>query len=193
MAVNDETRLGCGRPVEDVWATAESAPNAHEQTCPFCQDARHSLQELAEATDALVVQEAEAPEYAPDSRVKDLVMQLVHVEVRRGRPIPLVHPLDGTPSGLTISKQAVLDVIWRAADGVSGVRARHCHIELEAAAQQPGRPAVVHLGVNVAVAAGVSILEVTEKLRTRLQQQIALETGLSTRRINVTVEDLYDE
>lgn len=193
MAVNDETRLGCGRPVEDVWATADLPPDAHEQTCPFCQDARHNLHELAEATDALVTQEAEAPEYAPDSRVKDLVMQLVHVEVRRGRPIPLVHPLEGTPPSLTISKQAVLDVIWRAADGMSGVRARHCQIELEAAVQEPGRPAVVSLGVNVAVAAGISILEITEKLRTRLQEQIASETGLSTRRINVTVEDLYDE
>jgi uncharacterized alkaline shock family protein YloU len=193
MAVNDETRLGCGRPVEDVWATAESPPNAHEQTCPFCQDARHSLQQLAEATDALVVQEAEAPEYAPASHLKDLVMQLVHVEVRRGRPVPLLNSLDGTPPGLTISKQAVLDVIWRAADGLSGVRARHCQIELEAAAQEPGRPAAVNLGVNIAVAAGISILEVTDKLRTRLQEQIATETGLATRRINVTVEDLYDE
>lgn len=191
--MNDETRLGCGRSVEDVWATAESPPDAHEQTCPFCQEARHSLHELAEATDALVLQEAEAPEYAPDSRVKDLVMQLVHVEVRRGRPIPLLNPLDGTPPSLTISKQAVLDVIWRAADGVSGVRARHCQISLEAASQEPGRPAAVQLGVNIAVAAGISILEVTEKLRTRLQEQIASETGLSTRRITVTVEDLYDE
>lgn len=191
--MNDETRLGCGRSVEDVWATAESPPDAHEQTCPFCQEARHSLHELAEATDALVLQEAEAPEYAPDSRVKDLVMQLVHVEVRRGRPIPLLNPLDGTPLSLTISKQAVLDVIWRAADGVSGVRARHCQISLEAASQEPGRPAAVQLGVNIAVAAGISILEVTEKLRTRLQEQIASETGLSTRRITVTVEDLYDE
>ena len=191
--MNDETRLGCGRTVEDVWTTAESPPDAHEQTCPFCQDARHSLHELAEATDALVVQEADAPEYAPDSRVKDLVMQLVHVEVRRGRPIPLLNPLDGTPPSLTISKQAVLDVIWRAADGVSGVRARHCQISLEAASQEPGRPAAVHLGVNIAVAAGIPILEVTEKLRTRLQEQIASETGLSTRRITVTVEDLYGE
>ncbi len=194
MAVNDDQpRLGCGRLVDDVWATAEEPPTAHEASCPFCQRARASMQQLADATDALTDHEDESPDYTPSINVKDLVMQLVHVEVRRGQPIPLLNPdPPGTPPELTISEQAVLDVIWRAADALPGVRARHCTVQLDPADQQPGQPATVQVNVNIAIVTGLSIPQLTERLRVQLTDQIAAETGLTARRIGITVEDLYD-
>lgn len=193
MAVNEQPRLGCGSLIDDVWATADNPPNGHELTCPFCQRARTSMRELSEATDALTNHEDESPEYTPGIHVKDLVMQLVHVEVRRGQPIPLLNPKEpGTPPALTISQQAVLDVIWRTADRLPGVRARHCSVSIAPGAQHPSQPAVVHVDIHVAVAAGLSIPQISEALRVQLQEQVAAATGLSTRRITVTVEDLYD-
>ncbi len=193
MAVNEELRLGCGRLIDGVWATADHPPNAHELTCSFCQRARQSMRDLTEATDALTDHEDESPEYTPSMHVKDLVMQLVHVEVRRGQPIPLLNPEEpGNVPSLTISEQAVLDVIWRAADALPGVRARHCSVHLHPIDQHPGRPGAVQADVHIAVAATLSIPQITDRLRTQLQEQIAAETGLSMRRINVTVEDLYD-
>jgi hypothetical protein len=195
MAVNDgdsDPRLGCGRLIDDVWATAQRPPDAHEQTCPFCQNARRNLQDLTEATDALVAFEAESPDYAPTRNIKDLVMQLVHLEVRRGQPLPLETPDDGMPPQLAVSEQAVLDLIWKAADTLPGIRARHCSVELHPVDQEPGRPAVVHVNVTIAVSVGTSIPESTRMLRARLGDMVATHTGLTVRRISVTVEDLYD-
>lgn len=193
MAVNDQPRLGCGRLIADVWAAAENPPDAHELVCPFCQRARQNLEDLSDATDALTAHEDDSPEYTPGLHVKDLVMQLVHVEVRRGQPIPLLNPEGvGNPPSLAISEQAVLDVIWRAADMLPGVRARRCSVHLHPVDQQPGLSAAVHVEVHIAVAASMSIPQTTELLRTHLRDLIATETGLSTRRIAITVEDLYD-
>lgn len=194
MAVtNDQPRLGCGRLVDDVWATAEDPPTVHQTTCPFCQRARASLQQLAVATDALSDHEDESPDYTPGIHVKDLVMQLVHVEVRRGQPIPLLNPdPPGRPPDLTISEQAVLDVVWRAADALPGVRARHCAVQLDPADQQPGQPATVQVDVDIAIVLVLSIPQLTERLRMQLTDQIGAETGLTARRIGITVEDLYD-
>jgi hypothetical protein len=202
MAVNDDhpvkgvdsqPRLGCGRLMDDVWATADEPPNAHEASCPFCQRTRASMHDLAEAADALSAHEDESPEYTPGRHVKDLVMQLVHVEVRRGQPIPLLNTdPPGGPPDLTLSEQAVLDVIWRAADALPGIRARHCAVHLEPTHQQPGQPAAVEVDVDIAVAAGLSIPQMGARLRVQLADQIAAETGLSVQRIGITVEDLYD-
>lgn len=193
MALNDNPRLGCGRLADDVWATADDPPSPHEASCPFCQRARASLQALADATDDLVAHEDVDPDYRPGAYVKDLVMQLVHVEVRRSRPIALLTPEDPTdPPSLAITEQAVLDVIWRAADLLPGLRVRHCAVHLDPADQRPGRPAAVQIDVHMAVAAGLPIPEAVDRMRAQLQEMIELETGLATRRITVTVEDLYD-
>jgi hypothetical protein len=193
MAMNSETRLGCGRLVDDVLANADSPPDRHERSCPFCQEVRDSLGQLSDATAALTALEAQSPDYTPSSRVKDVVMQLVHVEVRRGRSLPLVTPSDGTPAALAISKQAVLDVIWRTADDMTELRAGYCAVQLDGPAQQPGQPTAVRIDIHVTVAAGSSIPDVTASLRTRLHDQIAAETGLRTGQITVAVEDLFHD
>lgn len=194
MAVNgDQPRLGCGRLADDVWATADQPATTHEASCEFCQRARTSMRQLAEATDALSAHEDDSPDYTPGRHVKDLVMQLVHVELRRGQPIPLTIPdPPGRPPELTISEQAVLDVMWRAADTVPGVRARHCAVHLQPADQQPGLPAVVEVDMNIAVAAGLAIPPLATRLRVHLADRLTEQTGLTVQRIGLTVEDLYD-
>lgn len=194
MAMSDDQgRLGCGRSIDDVWATADRPPDAHEQDCPYCQEARASLTELSEATDSLLDHEDETPDFTPGAHVKDLVMQLVHVEVRRSQPLPLLvaDPAE-LPATLTISRQAVLDVIWRTADSLPGVRARHCAVEVDPQDQQPGHTAVVDVRLDIAMAAGLAVPDLTASLRAQLRERLTAETGLTTRRIDVTVEDLYD-
>jgi hypothetical protein len=193
MAVNDQSRLGCGRLIDELWDTADQPPNEHELSCPFCQQARTNLQALSDATDALTAHEDESPDFTPSMRVKDLVMQLVHVEVRRGQAIPLLTPelVDAAPE-LSISEQAVLDVVWRTADAIPGLVARHCAVRLHPLDQQPGLPAVVHIDLHIAVASYVSIPQITDVVRAQLSERIAAETGLSTRRVSITVEDLFD-
>jgi hypothetical protein len=193
MAVTDPTRLGCGRLLDEVWDHADADPTAHEQSCPYCQRARASAHDLAAATTALTDHENETPDYTPGPHVKDFVMQLVNIEVRRGQPIPLTTPdPPDSPPDLTISEQGVLDVIWRAADAVPGLRARHCAVHLQPADPHPGQPGTIDITINITVAGTLAILSATDRLRTQLHEQVSAETGLVTRRINVTVEDLYD-
>lgn len=50
LANSRTTQLGCGRDIDEVWANADSLPDAHELTWPDCQAARASLRELNAAT-----------------------------------------------------------------------------------------------------------------------------------------------
>jgi hypothetical protein len=193
MEMTDPTRLGCGRPLDEVWDHAEDEPSVHEQSCAYCQRARASAHDLAAATSALTDHENESPAYTPGPHVKDFVMQLVNIEVRRGQPIPLTtpDPPDSRPD-LTISEQAVLDVIWRAADAVPGVRARHCAVHPQPADPHPGEPGVIDISINITIAATLALVSAVDRLRVQLHEQVRAETGLITRKIHVVVEDLHD-
>lgn len=194
MAVNDDTRLGCGRTVDDVWATADQPPDPHERQCPYCQRARASLTEVTAATAALRVHEQE--HLRPGPRVKTAVMDLVRTQVRRSQPIPLAVPEPGGAAELTISEQAVLGVVWTAADATPGVRLRRCDIHLAATDQRTGQPAALALTLTVAVSVDVatttSIPAAVPDLQARITALLAAETGLDARTIHITVEDLYD-
>ncbi len=194
MAVNDDTRLGCGRTIDDVWTSADQPSNPHERGCQHCQRARASLAHLTDATDALRLHDEE--HLHPGPRVKLAVMNLVRAQVRRSQPIPLAVPEPGTPAQLTISEQAVLAVVWRAADAIPGIRVRRCAVHLSPTGQQTGQPAALTVtltvAVSVEVAVATTIPAAVPQLQARITQLAAAETGLDTRTIHVSVEDLYD-
>ena len=125
----DDARLSCGRSIDDVWSHLDGAPDEHERTCPWCTEARARLLRLSEATADLRTSEADDPALQPDPGFTSSVMGLVRAEVRRGQAIPL--DPDDEP-GLTISEQAVVGLVWEAADTVPGVRARRCRVRLVA-------------------------------------------------------------
>ena len=123
----DDARLSCGRSIDDVWSHLDGPPDEHERSCPWCTEARARLLRLSDATTELRSAEVEDPALQPDPDFTASVMGLVRAEVRRGQAIPL--DPDDDP-GLTISEQAVVSLVWEAADTVSGVRARRCRVRL---------------------------------------------------------------
>ncbi len=192
MAVIDEARLGCGRTVDDVWANLDEPADAHEQTCPYCQQAHASLDDLAAATTELQVHDEE--HLQPGRELKTSVMHLVRAQVRRGRPIALIVPEPDAPVTLTISEQAVLGMVWAVADSQPGLRARRCSVHLEQD-QQPGHTAAVTVTLHVVVAASHfrSLLASVSALRRRIAGRITAATGLLITAIDVIVEDLYSD
>lgn len=194
MAVTDDTRLGCGRTIEDVWATADEPPTLHEQRCVHCQRARTSLTDLTAAT--TVLRRHDEEHLRPSPRVKTAVMSLVRAQVRRSQPIPLVVPDPGSAAELTISEQAVLAVVWNAADATRGVRVRRCDVHLAPAGQRTGQPAALAINLTVAVSVDValttSIPAAVPDLQARIVALLAAQTGLDAQTIRVTVEDVYD-
>ncbi|SEQ31599.1 Asp23/Gls24 family envelope stress response protein [Microlunatus flavus] len=201
----DDARLSCGRSIDDVWSHLDGPPDEHERTCPYCLEARARLLRLSDAAIDLRSTEAADPALQPDPGFTASVMGLVRAEVRRGQAIPL--DADEVP-GLTISEQAVVGLVWAAADSVPGIRARRCRVRPftdddgdgdgdggEDGWQPPDEHelrsgTLVDVDLALAVEPGTSIVEATATLRRRVAEQVARETGLGVRRVDLTVEDV---
>lgn len=144
MAVTQATRLGCGRDVDDVWDSIGNPSSEHEQTCPYCTQARASMAELSTATKEMTVADQQDPTLrVPSDRLAG-IMAIVRTEVRRGRTIPLQRqvvvveesrtsttvPDEDRPGAhekwtpnLTVSEQAIAAVVRHTCD---------LHLEVEA-------------------------------------------------------------
>ncbi|GAB2576273.1 Asp23/Gls24 family envelope stress response protein [Microlunatus antarcticus] len=183
----DDTRLSCGRSIDDVWSHVGGAPDEHERGCPYCLEARARLLRLSDATTDLRTAEAADPALQPEPDFTASVMSLVRAEVRRGQALPL--DVDEDP-GLTISEQAVVSLVWAAADAVPGVRARRCRVRL--VDRDPGStgPTDVDVDLALAVAPGTPLQATTEQLRTRVAALVDAEAGLRVRRVDLVVEDV---
>ena len=196
----DDARLSCGRSIDDVWSHLDGPPDEHERTCPWCTEARARLLRLSDAAVDLRVAEADDPALQPDPSFTASVMGLVRAEVRRGQAIPL--DADEVP-GLTISEQAVVGLVWEAADTVEGVRARRCRVRLVdlddeesggtdlVADDLVASGTLVDVDLALAVAAGTSITDATSTLRSRVAERVAGSSGLRVRRVELVVEDVW--
>lgn len=175
-----------------LWTTLDEPADPHEQTCSYCQQARASLDHLTLATTELRAHDEQ--NIQPAHQLKSSVMHLVRAQVRRGQSVPLVVPEPDVPVTLTISEQAVLAVVWTAADSQRGIRARRCSVQL-GDDQRPGQPAAVTITLYVVVAASDyrSTLASVNDLRIRVAEQIGSRTGLQATAVDVIVEDLYSD
>ncbi|MGF9664246.1 hypothetical protein AAIH25_20510 [Arthrobacter crystallopoietes] len=195
MALDDNTpRLGCGRSIDEVWATIDQPPDTHEQYCDRCRTARASLAQLSDATRTLRGHDEENPGLQPRSAVKDAIMKVARAEVRRGNRIPVHQAKQGV---IELSEQAISTVIWFGADALPGVRARHCRVhsdnpEIADNTGPPAGTAVLTVNLRIAVATGTYIPEAAHLLRQRITGMISAHVGLDTGTINIIVEDLYD-
>lgn len=192
MAI-DETipRLGCGRSIDEAWATIKQPPSAHENGCVQCRTARASLTKLAEATRTLRDNDAVDPSLQPHPAVKDAIMNLARAEVRRGNLLPVYRADHG---GITISEQAITSVIWFGADALPGVRARRCRVHPvpDTVETQAAGTSGIAVNLRIAVASGTDMPGTAELLRQRIISMITAHVGLNAGAINITVEDFYD-
>lgn len=195
MAVEpDVPRLGCGEPIDRIWATIAEPPTPHQAQCAQCRTARESLLRLRQATDALRTADVRNPRLELRDSVTAAVMEVARSEVRRGKTIRLG---DAAAGAINVSEQAICAVIRDAVRDVHGVRARRCHIEVDAEpvrTPQNGHP-TARLDVNLRVVAAAGSLTPghINSLRHRLAGTLLAHFGVADGAINITVEDLYDE
>ena len=183
----DDTRLSCGRSIDDVWSHVGGPPDEHERSCPYCLEARARLLRLSDATTDLRTAEADDPDLQPQPDFASSVMSLVRAEVRRGQAFPL--DVDEDP-GLTISEQAVVSLAWAAADTVPGVLARRCRVRLVDRDPESSGPTGVDVDLRLAVQPGTPLPATTDQLRARVAALVDAEAGLVVRRVDLTVEDV---
>jgi len=128
------TTLGCGRSLDEVWASVDAPLDRHERTCPYCQEARAILRELSAVTKEVTAADIANPALQVSVDTMAHIMTIARTEVRRGRVIPLQQPprdSEGNPTGttdLTISEVALATVVRQTSDRLDGAQVRRVHI-----------------------------------------------------------------
>jgi hypothetical protein len=165
--------LPCGRSVEEVWDDLEAGRvTDHALTCPHCITARAGLDELTEATRALIDDPAEPP-----AGFLDKIMTAVRADLSLARTIPLTDRVD-------ISTYALAAVLRYAVDGVDGIRARQCRIEVS-----EDNPLSVRVWMSVALRYGSQ--PALDEARRRVAAALPERIGLVLETLDFEVADVW--
>ncbi|MGV9322819.1 Asp23/Gls24 family envelope stress response protein [Streptomyces sp. NPDC003660] len=181
----DDERLACGRLLSGVWDGWEQAdPDPHRATCPHCKDAVRELTLLESTVRELREETAPAETGYDPSALTRRVMDVVRMELRPGRPVPL----GDDDEDLWVMEAVAARTLRAAAETVTGVRAGSCRITPPDAS---GRGEVaVRLEVHAPL--GVPLEEVAEEVRRRVAEAARLRLGLRLASVDVRIVDLVD-
>ncbi|MFC4944341.1 Asp23/Gls24 family envelope stress response protein [Pseudonocardia sp. GCM10023141] len=185
-----EHGLPCGRTVEAVWTELEEQTTSeHGVGCPHCTTVRASLTQLMEATRLLVDDPIEPP-----AGMMERIMDAVRADLGRSSSIPLPTPSGLPPAlgGIDISTSALAAVLRYAVDGVDGVRAQRCRVELD-----PDRPYTVLVTMSVSLRYSASgadgRVELLDEARTRVRAAIGEQVGLRIAALDIEVADVWTD
>lgn len=186
--------LPCGRELSAVWdawdaAEGSSGPSGqprpsgpsdpHLVDCPYCSAALADLAALGEAVDR--TRGAGPPGPAEVSDLTARVMDIVRLELRPGRPLPLGEP----DEDLWIVEAAAARAFRAAADSLPGVRAGSCRVS-------PRERGPVRVRLEVAAGLHLSLPDLAEEIRARVAESARDTIGIEVESIDVLVVDLFD-
>ncbi|ARF76876.1 hypothetical protein ACPEIF_25400 [Streptomyces sp. NPDC012600] len=184
----EEERLACGRLLSDVWDawdTGRTAADPHLASCPHCSAALAELTGLGDAVRRTCAEEPGFPE-AATAAVTARVMDLVRLELRPGRPLPLGEPEEDH----WIVEATAARLLRAAVDALPGVRAGSCRI----APLDPADPTgPVHVRVEVAASLGRSLPDVADAVRVRIAEAADRDIGIRLGAADVRVVDILEE
>jgi len=178
--------LPCGRSVEDVFDDLDAGRTSeHSRAGEHCATARRSVENLMEATAALVADPSE-----PSPNLLDRIMQAVRAEARRGEVLSLDEAgRSNGPCPTDISEAAVAAVLRFAADSVDGVWARSCHIT-----DEPEHAATVGVAMSLTLRYGTGPVDgLLGEVRGRLAAALAGQVGLHAHRVDLQIVDVWPE
>ncbi|MFJ9888931.1 hypothetical protein ACIQRW_24100 [Streptomyces sp. NPDC091287] len=181
----EDERLGCGRLLTDVWEawdTGRSAEDPHFAECPFCSAALADLTGLDDAVRRTCEQEPGTPD---TTAITARVMDLVRLELRPGRPLPLGEP--GEDHWMVES--AVARILRAAIDSLPGVRAGSCRIAPLDPADPTGE---LHIRVEVAASLGLPMRDLADAVRARVAEVADRDIGIRLATTDVLVVDILD-
>ncbi|MEU2069634.1 hypothetical protein [Streptomyces anulatus] len=181
----EDERLGCGRRLSDVWEawdTGQSAEEPHLADCPFCSAALADLTGLGDAVRRTCEQEPGTPN---TTAITARVMDLVRLELRPGRPLPLGEP--GEDHWMVES--AVARILRAAVDSLPGVRAGSCRITPLDPVDPTGE---LHIRVEVAARLGLPMRDLADAVRARVAEVADQDIGIRLATTDVVVIDILD-
>ncbi|MCE4941541.1 Asp23/Gls24 family envelope stress response protein [Streptomyces albulus] len=189
----DDEHLPCGRLLSEAWAARDTpTPDPHDRTCPHCAAARDELDRLGDLVRGLPGHHAPAPQ--DTAALTERVMDVVRLELRPGRTLPLGAPDEDA----WIVEAAAAKTLRTAAETVAGVQAGSCRIA--PAGGPTGRGATgptetargpVDIRIEVLVPFESDLLELASRVRDRILEAADVELGLPVAAVDVRVADVY--
>ncbi|MFI6874747.1 Asp23/Gls24 family envelope stress response protein [Streptomyces sp. NPDC050400] len=182
-ATEDE-RLPCGRLLSEVWtAWEDQADDPHLHECPHCGAAVHDLDQLQSAMSGLREEswDGAAPDAASLTR---RVMDVVRLELRPGRPLPLGEP----DEDLWVMEAVAARKLRAAAETVPGVRAGSCRLRPSPEQGESG----VEVRMEIHAPAGVALAALADDVRARVRHAADRDLGMPVASVDIRVTDLID-
>ncbi|MFE9680459.1 Asp23/Gls24 family envelope stress response protein [Streptomyces sp. NPDC006285] len=193
-----DEQLPCGRLLSRVWddweqqtsAGAGSAAGAdpHLRTCPYCRESVRGLDGLESAVRDLRDETTDTSAYDATS-VTERVMDVVRLELRPGRPLPLGEPAED----LWIMEAVAARALRAAAETVSGIRAGSCRVlPLRTSDAADGSGGQVEVRLALHAPAGVPLPDLADQVRSRVREAADRLLGMELAAVDIRITDLTD-
>lgn len=175
--------LPCGRLLSRVWDDWEQqADDTHLRSCPHCAQAVSGLDRLESVVRDLD-EETALPSDRDTESLTHRIMDVVRLELRPGRPVPLGEPVED----LWIMEAVAARTLRAAAETVPGVRAGSCRL-LDHGADGSG--AAVGVRLDIHAPAGTPLVPLTDRVRERVWEAADRELGMVIAAVDIRVTDL---
>lgn len=176
----DDELLPCGRLLSrtwDAWERRDEDP--HLRSCPHCRDAVDGLDELESAARRLHRQTADGSAHDVESLTRR-VMDVVRLELRPGRPLPLGEPAED----LWIMEAVAARAVRAAAETVPGVWAGSCRL------LSAGADGSVGVRLDIHAPADAPLPDIAARVRERVWEAADRELGMAIAVVDIRVVDV---
>lgn len=183
----EDERLPCGRLLSQVWsAWEEGADDPHLHACPHCRAAVRDLDQLESAVrDLRGGSLDDDPGHDAAAALTRRVMDVVRLELRPGRPLPLGEP----DEDLWVMEAVAARSLRAAAETVPGVRAGSCRLRPLPGPEAPDR---VEVALDIHAPLDASLPDLAEDVRTRVWHAADRDLGMPVAAVHIRVTDLID-
>ncbi|MBK3644036.1 Asp23/Gls24 family envelope stress response protein [Streptomyces sp. MBT33] len=181
---DDDELLPCGRLLSHTWrAWEEDIDDAHVRSCPWCREAVGELDQLESAVRGLRDDAADASAWDAEPLTRR-VMDVVRLELRPGRPLPLGEPAED----LWVMEAVAARVLRAAAETVPGVRAGSCR--LLDGREDGTRDGTVGARLDIHAPVGDVLPDVADRVRRCVREAADRELGMTLAAVDIRVIDL---
>lgn len=176
----DDELLLCGRLLSRTWEDWErGADDPHLRTCPHCRQAVRGLDDLESVVRGLQAETDTTASAYDTEPLTRRIMDVVRLELRPGRPLPLGEPTED----LWIMEAVVARALRAAAESVPGVRAGSCRL-------RDGDGDGVEVRLEIHAPADAPLPELAARVRERVWEAADRELGMDITAVDIRVTDL---
>lgn len=177
----DDELLPCGRLLSRTWDDWErGADDPHLRTCPHCRQAVRGLDDLESVVRGLQAETDTTASAYDTEPLTRRIMDVVRLELRPGRPLPLGEPAED----LWIMEAVVARALRAAAESVPGVRAGSCRLR-----DGDGGDGV-EVRLEIHAPADAPLPELAARVRERVWEAADRELGMDITAVDIRVTDL---